>query len=50
MGFAVRDKLNEAYLASLDGDPISAFGGVLISNKIIDLITASEINKLFLKL
>ena len=46
-GFAVRDKLNEAYLASLDGDPISAFGGVLISNKIIDLITATEINKLF---
>ena len=46
-GFAVRDKLNEAYLASLDGDPISAFGGVLISNKIIDLITAIEINKLF---
>ena len=46
-GFAVRDKLSEAYLASLDGDPISAFGGVLISNKIIDLITATEINKLF---
>ena len=41
------DKLNEAFLASLDGDPISAFGGVLISNKIIDLITATEINKLF---
>ncbi len=46
-GFAVRDSLNEAYLASLEGDPISAFGGVLISNKLIDLITATEINKLF---
>ena len=49
-GFAVRDKLNEAYLASLDGDPISAFGGVLISNKVIDLITATEINKLFFEI
>ena len=49
-GFAVRDKLNEAYLASLDGDPISAFGGVLISNKIIDLITATYINKLFFEI
>ena len=49
-GFAVRDKLNEAYIASLDGDPISAFGGVLISNKVIDLITATEINKLFFEI
>ena len=29
------------------GDPVSAFGGVLISNKKIDLATAEEINKLF---
>jgi len=49
-GFAIRDELNEAYLASLDGDPISAFGGVLISNKIIDLITATEMNKLFFEI
>ena len=29
------------------GDPVSAFGGVLITNKTIDLATATEINKLF---
>ena len=31
----------------MKADPISAFGGVLISNKIIDTETAIEINKLF---
>src|SRR6056300_1333839 len=46
-GFAVRDKLTNAYKDALAGDPVSAFGGVLISNKIIDLETAIEINTLF---
>jgi phosphoribosylaminoimidazolecarboxamide formyltransferase / IMP cyclohydrolase len=31
----------------LAGDPLSAFGGVLIANKTIDLATATEVNKLF---
>lgn len=46
-GFATRPSLKEAYLDALAGDPISAFGGVLITNKEIDLETATEINKLF---
>jgi len=46
-GFSVRNNLKLAYLDSLKADPISAFGGVLISNKIIDTETAIEINKLF---
>ena len=46
-GFATRPTLKEAYLDALAGDPISAFGGVLITNKEIDLETATEINKLF---
>ena len=46
-GFAVRDTLTNAYKDALAGDPVSAFGGVLISNKIIDLETAIEINTLF---
>ena len=37
----------DAYLAALAGDPTSAFGGVLITNKEIDLATAEEIHKLF---
>ena len=46
-GFATRPNLKEAYLDALAGDPVSAFGGVLITNKSIDLDTATEINSLF---
>ncbi len=46
-GFATRSTISEAYSAALAGDPISAFGGILISNKPIDLQTATLINSLF---
>ncbi len=46
-GFAQRDSIEQAYLAALAGDPISAFGGVLIANTEIDEPTAKEINELF---
>ncbi|NLO72348.1 MAG: bifunctional phosphoribosylaminoimidazolecarboxamide formyltransferase/IMP cyclohydrolase [Porphyromonadaceae bacterium] len=46
-GLASRDTLKEAWEAALDGDPISAFGGVLITNAVVDKETADEINKLF---
>ena len=46
-GFAQRETISNAYLDALAGDPVSAFGGVLISNTKIDKITASEIHKLF---
>lgn len=46
-GLAQRDTLKEAYLDALAGDPLSAFGGILISNKEIDTVTAEEIDKLF---
>ena len=46
-GLASRDTLLEAWAAALAGDPVSAFGGVLITNKNIDLATAEEINNLF---
>ena len=46
-GFATREKLVDAYEAALAGDPVSAFGGVLIANKTIDFTTAEKINDLF---
>jgi phosphoribosylaminoimidazolecarboxamide formyltransferase/IMP cyclohydrolase len=46
-GLAQRDTLVEAYNDALAGDPVSAFGGVLISNIKIDKATAEEIHKLF---
>jgi len=46
-GFAQRDTIKQAYLDALAGDPVSAFGGVLISNTEIDAETAAEIHTLF---
>ena len=48
-GIACRPTVKEAYLAALAGDPVSAFGGVLICNRPIDLEAAEEINKLFVE-
>lgn len=46
-GCASRNKLSDAWKAALAGDPVSAFGGILITNKEVDAETASDINKLF---
>lgn len=46
-GLAVRATPLEAWHAALAGDPISAFGGILICNTTVDLATAEQINKLF---
>ena len=46
-GLAQRETLLEAYNDALAGDPVSAFGGVLIANKEIDEATAKEIHELF---
>ncbi|WP_313111510.1 bifunctional phosphoribosylaminoimidazolecarboxamide formyltransferase/IMP cyclohydrolase [Aequorivita sediminis] len=46
-GIAQRDTVKEAYLDALAGDPVSAFGGILISNVEIDEATANEIHSLF---
>ena len=46
-GVALRDNILDAYLDALSCDNVSAFGGILTSNQIIDTETAKEINKLF---
>jgi len=46
-GVAVADSVKEAYLKALEGDPVSAFGGVLITNQSVDAGAAEELNKLF---
>lgn len=46
-GIATRNTVLQAWKDALAGDPVSAFGGILISNTKIDLATAEEINKLF---
>jgi phosphoribosylaminoimidazolecarboxamide formyltransferase / IMP cyclohydrolase len=49
-GIACRKNLTDAWKDALAGDPVSAFGGVLITNTSIDEITAKEINKLFFEI
>lgn len=48
-GIASRPTIEEAWDAALACDPVSAFGGVLISNGAIDKATAEKINKIFLE-
>ncbi len=46
-GVASRDSIIDAWKDALAGDPVSAFGGVLIANRTIDAPAAEEINKIF---
>ncbi|WP_289060926.1 bifunctional phosphoribosylaminoimidazolecarboxamide formyltransferase/IMP cyclohydrolase [uncultured Zobellia sp.] len=46
-GLAQRETIHQAYVDALAGDPVSAFGGILISNVEIDKPTAEEIHGLF---
>lgn len=49
-GFASREKLIDAWKAAFQADPVSAFGGIIVTNKIIDFSTAEEINKIFFEI
>ncbi len=49
-GLASREKLVDAWKDALAGDPVSAFGGVLTTNRNIDKETAEEINKIFFEI
>ncbi len=46
-GIASRPVLLDAWKDSLAGDPVSAFGGILITNVKLDKATAEEIDQLF---
>ncbi len=46
-GVATRSTILEAWKDALAGDPVSAFGGVLVTNGTIDAATAEEIHKIF---
>ncbi len=46
-GLATRPTIAEAWKDALAGDPVSAFGGVLITNGTVDEAAAEEINKIF---
>jgi len=46
-GVAQRQTLKDSWDAALAGDPESAFGGVLVTNAVVDAATANAINEIF---
>ena len=48
-GTAEQDTLLEAYRKALACDPVSAFGGVIAFNRLVDAATAAEVAKLFVE-
>ncbi|MFO7575196.1 MAG: bifunctional phosphoribosylaminoimidazolecarboxamide formyltransferase/IMP cyclohydrolase [Bacteroidales bacterium] len=46
-GLASGSDITVAWARALAGDPLSAFGGIIATNRQIDMETASEINKIF---
>jgi phosphoribosylaminoimidazolecarboxamide formyltransferase/IMP cyclohydrolase len=49
-GVATGASVKEAYLKAFQSDTVSAFGGVLATNRKIDLASVEEINKLFFEI
>lgn len=49
-GLASRETLSDAWRDALAGDPVSAFGGVIVANREVDETTAREINQLFFEI
>jgi phosphoribosylaminoimidazolecarboxamide formyltransferase/IMP cyclohydrolase len=48
-GCASADNISLAYERALEGDPISAFGGIVAVNQTVDGITAEKMSKIFLE-
>jgi len=48
-GFAIKDTLLESYVEALKCDPISAFGGVVAVNGVVDTQLAEKMNEIFLE-
>jgi len=46
-GAASRDNITEAWKAALACDPVSAFGGIITTNRTVDEVTAAEMDKIF---
>lgn len=46
-GIASRPTVLEAWKEALAGDPVSAFGGILVTNAVVNKQAAEEINKIF---
>ncbi len=48
-GFAIKDNLLDAYIEALKCDPVSAYGGVVAINGVLDEKLANKINEIFIE-
>lgn len=48
-GCASRNVLVDAWKDALAADPLSAYGGIVVTNRKVDLETATEMNKIFIE-
>ena len=48
-GFALKNTLIESYMEALKCDPVSAFGGVVAVNGVVDVTLAEKMNEIFLE-
>lgn len=46
-GMASRPTVKEAWIAALEVDPVSAFGGIVVTNRTVDKEAAERINEIF---
>lgn len=49
-GVGVADSIQMAYVKAYEADPLSIFGGIVVTNAVVDEITAIEMNKTFLEI
>lgn len=49
-GIASRSSVLEAWKAALSADPVSAFGGIIVTNRKVDRAAAEEINTIFFEI
>ncbi len=49
-GVASAENIYDAYMKAYNSDPVSIFGGIVVSNREIDKKTAEEINKIFVEI
>ncbi len=49
-GMATRGSLEESWKDALAGDPVSAYGGIIATNRVVDAAAAAEMNKIFFEI
>ena len=49
-GVGVADEVAEAYRLAYEADPVSVFGGIVVTNATVDAATAEQMSKIFLEI